>query len=199
AERAKNKSTPVDANTAEAERRAFATSMVISLATEARSYKDLALRPRMLAQAADVLWEVDNITARALFVRAWEAAEAGDAEQVTTNTKKIPKDIPAAFLTGLRKMSGNDLRVKVLGLAARRDRALAEQFLAKLNSENQRETDDARSTGNSGNIFSGPEASLKRLLVANKLLAAGDVAAAKEFAAPALTEVNARSIGFLSE
>lgn len=199
AERAKNKSTPVDTNRAEAERRAFATAMVISLATEARSYKDLALRPRLLARAADLLWEVDNITARTLFFRAWEAAEAGDAEQVTINTKDIPKDIPATFLTGLRKMSGNDLRVKVLGLAARRDRALAEQFLEKLNSENLRETGDARNTGSSGNVFSGPEASLKRLLVANKLLAAGDVAAAKEFAAPALTEVNARSIGFLSE
>ncbi len=35
---------------------AFAVSLVISLATEARSYSDVALRPRVLARAADVLW-----------------------------------------------------------------------------------------------------------------------------------------------
>src|SRR5438552_1288264 len=71
------------AESAEAQRRAFAVSLVISLATDARSYTDVALRPRVLARAADVLWDADNVTARALFARAWEAAEAGDADDVT--------------------------------------------------------------------------------------------------------------------
>ena len=199
AERAKDKSNPVGVNTAEAQRRAFAASTVISLATEARSYKDLELRSRVLARAADALWEADNTTARALFARAWDAAEAADAEGPKLNTKRLPKDVPAAFVIGLMKMSGNDLRVDVLSLASRRNRTLGEQFLAKLKIENAREAGDAKNTLRSGDVFSGPEASLKRLLVADKLLAAGEVAAAKEFAAPALTEVNARSIGFLSE
>jgi hypothetical protein len=54
---------------------AFAVSLVISLATEARSYSDVALRPRVLARAADVIWDADNVNARALFKRAWEEAE----------------------------------------------------------------------------------------------------------------------------
>lgn len=199
AERTKDKSTLINANAAEAQRRIFATSTVISLATEARSYKDLELRSRVLARAADALWQADNATARALFVRAWEAAEAADAAGPKIDTRKLPKDVPASFLTGLLKKSGNDLRVDVLSLASRRDRSLGEQFLAKLKTDNARESSDATSTVRSADVFSGPEAGLKRLLVANKLLAAGEVAAAKEFAAPALTEVNARSIGFLSE
>jgi hypothetical protein len=122
AERPKNNTTLPDENAAEGQRRAFAASMVISLATEARSYKDLALRPRVLARAADALWEADNTTARALFVRAWDAAEAADAEGPKVDTRRLPKDVPAAFVVGLLKMDGNDLRVDVLGLASRRDR-----------------------------------------------------------------------------
>lgn len=191
----KEKNNVTEPDQLEAQRRAFSVSLVISLANEARSYTDLALRPRVLARAADVLWDANNVTARALFVRAWEAAERGDAEDVTVNTK----DKPPAMVIALRKMSGRDLRSEVLSLASRRDKALGEQFLAKLKSENDRETGDTKNSGSSRNVFSGPEASLKRLLVASKLLNDGQVDLAREFAAPALTEVNARSIGFLSE
>jgi hypothetical protein len=198
AERAKDKGISV-ANAAESQRRLFATSTVISLATEARSYKDLELRSRVLARSADALWEADNTTARALFARAWDAAEAADAEEPKIDTKRLPKGVPAAFVIGLKKMGGNDLRVDVLSLASRRDRALGEQFLAKLKIENAREAADAKNPSRSRDVFAAPEASQKRLLVANKLLTAGEVAAAREFAAPALMEVNAQSIYFLSE
>jgi hypothetical protein len=198
AERTKDKNTLV-ANAAEAQRRIFATSTVISLATDARSYKDLELRSRVLARAADVLWDTDNTTARMLFLRAWDAAEAADAEDPKIDLKRLPKGVPAAFIIGLKKMGGNDLRVDVLSLASHRDRALGEQFLTKLKIVNAREADDAKNAARSRDVFTAPEASQKRLLVAGKLLAAGEVKAAKEFAAPALTEVNAQSIGFLSE
>jgi len=85
----------------EDERRAFAISLVISTADEARSYSDLALRPRVLARSADVLWNADNITARALFRRAWEAAEKGDAEEITIKTK----DNPPPMVIALRRAS----------------------------------------------------------------------------------------------
>ena len=184
-----------EANSAEAQRRAFAVSLIISLANDARSYNDLALRPRVLARAADVLWDADNVTARALFVRAWEAAERGDADDVTVNTK----DKPPAMVIALRKMSGRDLRSEVLSLAARRDKVLGEQFMAKLKTESERESSDKKTAGSSRNVFSGPEASLKRLLVAGKLLSDGQVDLAREFAAPALGDVNFPSINFLSE
>jgi hypothetical protein len=183
------------AESAEAQRRAFAVSMVISLATDARSYSDLALRPRVLARAADVLWDADNVTARALFARAWEAAEAGDAEGATVNTK----DNPPAIVIALRKMSGHDLRFDVLSLASRRDKALGEQLLAKLKSENEREAGDAKNPRSTRDVVLGSESVTKRLLVAGKLLADGQVDLAREFAAPALGEVNYHSIGFLSD
>jgi hypothetical protein len=135
AERTRDKTTTVDANAAEAQRRSFAASTIISLATEARSYKDLELRSRVLARAADALWEADNTTARALFMRAWDAAEAADSEDPKIDTKRLPKGVPEAFIIGLKKLGGNDLRVDVLGLASRRDKALGEQFLAKLKIE----------------------------------------------------------------
>lgn len=177
----------------EAQRRAFAISLVIAIANEARTYSDLALRPRVLAHAADVLWDADNFTARALFRRAWEAAEKGDAEDVTVKTK----DNPPPMVIALRRMSGHDLRSEVLGMAARRDRALREEFFAKLKSENERETEDSKSTGRPGDSWSASEAASKRLQVASKLLNDGQVERALEFAAPALDQVNASSIGFL--
>jgi len=183
-----------EADPVEGERRAFAISLVISIANEARSYSDLALRPRVLARSADVLWNADNTTARALFRRAWEAAEKGDAEDVTVKTK----DNPPPMVIALRRASGRDLRSEVLSLAARRDRALGEEFFAKLKNENERELEDSKSKRQSSDSWSTSEAASKRLQVAGKLLDDGQVERALEFAAPALDQVNAKSIGFLS-
>ena len=115
---------------------AFATSLVISIATEARSFSDLALRPRVMARAADVLWDVDNVTARSLFKRAWDEAEKGDKEEVTINTK----DKPPAMVTAMRRMSGRDLRFEVLNMMAKRDLALSEEYFAKLQSQQESES-----------------------------------------------------------
>ncbi|MGZ8845480.1 MAG: hypothetical protein ACXW3C_03360 [Pyrinomonadaceae bacterium] len=178
----------------EDERRAFAISLVISVADEARSYSDLALRPRVLARSADALWNADNATARALFRRAWEAAEKGDAEDVTVKTK----DNPPPMVIALRRSSGRDLRSEVLSLIARRDRALGEEFFTKLKKENEREKEDSKGERQFSDSWSTSEAVSKRLQVAGKLLDDGQVEPALEFAAPALDQVNPNSIGFLS-
>jgi hypothetical protein len=191
--KAKERSNISQADPMEDERRAFAISLVISTADEARSYPDLALRPRVLARSADVLWNADNTTARALFRRAWEAAEKGDAEQVTIKTK----DNPPPMVIALRRASGQDLRYEVMSLAARRDRALSEEFFGKLTKETERETEDAKS-GRTKDSWSTSEAASKRLQVAHKLLDEGQVERAMEFAAPALDQVSVYSIGFLS-
>ncbi len=180
-------------NPVEDERRAFAISLVISTADEARSDFDLALRPRVLARSADVLWNADNATARALFRRAWEAAEKGDAEELTIKTK----DSPPPMVIALRRASGHDLRYEVMNLAARRDRALSEEFFAKLTKETERETEDAKG-GQYNDGWSISDAVTKRLLVARKLLDDGQVQRAMEFAAPVLDQVSYHSIGFLS-
>jgi hypothetical protein len=107
-----------EADPMEEERRAFAISLVISIANEARSYSDVTLRPHVLARSADVLWNADNTTARDLFRRAWEAAEKGDAEDAYGKTK----DNAPPMVSALRRASGRDLRSDVLNLAARRGR-----------------------------------------------------------------------------
>jgi len=172
---------------------AFAVSLVISLATEARSYSDVALRPRVLARAADVLWDADNVNARALFKRAWDEAEKGDADDVTIKTK----DNPPAMVTAMRRMSGRDLRAEVLTAMAKRDRALADEFFVKLKSESDSSKDKTAPLPKDDWLV--PEAVAKRIQVATALLKEGQTEKALEFAAPVLTSVNMHTIGFLSE
>ena len=187
-----------DADLPLAQRRAFTISLVISLADEARGYQDLALRPRVLARSADTLWDADNVSARLLFHRAWEAAEKGDAEELTLKTKN---NSPPPEVVALRRMSGRDLRSEVLCLAARRDRALGEEFLAKLEDSTKREAADSHNDaqpGTGGDNWSTSPDAAKRLQLAKRLLDDNQIERALEFAAPALNQVNAGSIGFLS-
>jgi hypothetical protein len=186
----------------EEQRRTFAVSMLMSLTDEARKYRDITLRPRVLARAADTLWDADSDTAKTQFRRAWEAAEKADAEDAdgggaTTKTKNAPP----AMVIALRKMTGRDLRSEVLTLAARRDRALGEEFLAKLTADMNREsaetTSDASGPG-TNDSWSTSQAVSKRLILARKLLDDGQVERALEFAAPVLNQVNEKTISFLS-
>lgn len=191
---ASERTVPSDADLAEAQRHDFAISIILSLGKEATSYSDLALRPRVLARAADILWDADNVNARVLFRRAWETAEKGDAEEVTIKTK----DAPPPMVIALRRSSGRDLRSEVLGLVARRDRTLADEFLARLKNETEREARDSNRTRPLDN-WSASEADAKRLEVASRLLNEGQVQQALEIASPALDYVNAKSISFLAE
>src|SRR2546427_6959139 len=55
------------------ERRAQARSLLISLASDARSFRDQTLRARSLARIADALWSIDSEQGRTFFRNAWEA------------------------------------------------------------------------------------------------------------------------------
>ena len=189
-QRAPQKTTP---GLTEEQLPAFAVSLVIALATEARSYSDVALRPRVLARAADVLWDADNVNARALFKRAWEEAEKGDADEVTIKTK----DNPPAMVTAMRRMSGRDLRAEVLTAVAKRDRALFEEFFSKIKSESDSSTDKSAPLPKDDWLV--PEAVAKRIQVASALLNEGQTEKALEYALPVLTAVNMHTINFLSE
>ena len=188
----KEKSKPAQVEVPESQLPAFAISIVISLANDARSYSDLALRPRVLARAADVLWDADNVTARELFKRAWEAAEKGDTEEVTIKTK----DNPPAMAMALRRMSGRDLRFEVLHAMVRRDRVLFEEFFARLHAN---QGDDSKKKEVVNDSWFLPEAVSKRLEVASALLNDNQVERALELAAPVLNQVNVYTIVFLSE
>src|SRR5882762_7752944 len=80
-----------EAERARQERRAQAQSLLISLAADAGSYNDQKLRGRTQARIADVLWDSDPDRARALFRKAWDAAEIVDQE----GQRKLEEDIKA--------------------------------------------------------------------------------------------------------
>lgn len=186
----------IDDEAIETQRRTFAVSLIMTLADEARSYKDLSLRSRVLARSADALWNVDSDSARTLFRRAWEAAEKADVE---ANTGPPAKNAPPVMVIALRKISGGDLRSEVLNLAARRDRALGEEFLAKLNeaaASAERNGEAAEPTNDS---WTTSDETSKRLRLAHQLLDENEIERAVEFAKPVLYEVNEKTISFLSK
>lgn len=187
-----------DAQSLESQRRTFAISLVTSLAEEARSYHDRALRSRVLARSADALWNADRDTARTLFRKGWEAAEKGDAEELTLKNLDGVPSTAAEMVTALRRSTGYDLRADVLALAAKRDQNLGEEFLNKLKQDTDGETADRKNGISSQKSNNSPEALSKRLNLASKLLDEGEIERALSFATPALNEVNANSIAFLS-
>jgi hypothetical protein len=175
------------------QRRMTAISLLSTLADEAKGYHDQVLSARVLARAADALWDSDTERARTLFRRAWEAAESADADsarRMEEDVRKMTQDTGSAAIT-----TPPNLRNEVLRLAARHERTLGEEFLKKL--EESKEHEDANSV-----LRRGPgSASLsqeQRLRLATQMLQDGDVDRALQYADPALDSVNADSINFLS-
>lgn len=180
----------------EAQRRAFGVSIIISLTAEAAGYKDLALRARVFARAADALWDADPDTARILFRRAWEAAEKADwTDDVGPADSSAP-----AMLIALPRRGEGDSRAEVLNLAARRDRTLGDELLAKLmvaeTKVTRQATDQTPRAVNDS--WTTSDATSKRLSFAHRLLDENEPEKALEFAAPALEQVSEKTISFLS-
>jgi hypothetical protein len=176
------------------ERRAQAQSLLISLAADAGSYNDQKLRARTQARIADVLWDADQERARTLFRKAWDAAEIVDQEGL----RQMQEDIKQQQAkTGNSAVVGPpNVRGEVLQLAARRDRALGEELLAKLKMDKEREATEAADKSK-GNSFDTPEGLTQRLSLARQLLPT-DVQRAIQFADPALTTITRDGIDFLS-
>ena len=195
----KNKTAASDeAKRREEQRRAAAIALLISVADEARSYRNQTLRARIQARAADILWETDAEKARALFRRAWEAADIADAE----SQRKFDDERRAREQEG-KSFNGNvppSLRTEVLHMAARRDRALGEELLHKLDEARKQEAANASTQQSNQSDDVDPfelPASLKlRLRLAQQLLDT-DVARAIEFADPALGRVSVDGLVFL--
>src|SRR6266705_914165 len=164
------------------ERRAQAQTLLISLAADADNYSDSTLRARTQARIADALWDADPERARTLFRKAWDAAEIVDQEGL----RKMQEDIKQQQAkTGNSAVQGPpNVRGEVLRLAARRDRVLGEELLAKLKIEREREANEAADRSRS-NPSDTPEGLSQRLSLARQLLAT-DVERALQFADPAL-------------
>lgn len=179
---------------AEAER-ASAVALIVSLANEARNYRDATVRARVLARAADALWEGDREQARSIFYRAWEAAETVDKEGLE-RVEEARKE----YLSGRRVGSGMippspNLRGEVLRLASQHSRELGEEFLAKLNDAKEG-ADDASPV--IPDPTEPPYAIARRLELARQLLEGGDIERAMLFAGSALRYTTSQGIIFLS-
>lgn len=176
------------------ERRANAQSLLISLAADAATYNDQKLRARTMARIADALWDADAERARVMFRKAWEAAEVVDQE----SQRKLQEEIKEQQARrGSAAVAGpQNIRGEVLRLAARRDRKLGEELLAKLTAEKKQEAADAADRARS-NMFDTPEAVTQRLSLARQLLES-DVERALQFADPALVNISREAIDFLS-
>jgi hypothetical protein len=175
------------------QRRSIAMSLLQSLAIEARSYRDEPLRARVQARIADALWDQDKETARSLFRRAWEVAEA-----VETDAPNPGNSGPGRLAANRPARPRTNLRREIVQLAARRDHALGEEFLAKLTAK------EAAAAGRANDRTSDrPELSTaeiaERLSLAGSFLEADNVERALQFADPALTRANTRTIQFLVE
>jgi hypothetical protein len=176
------------------ERRAQAQSLLISLAADAGSYNDQQLRARTQARIADALWDADQDRARTLFRKAWEAAELVDEESRRLTQEEIKQQ--QAKTGNSAVASRANIRSEVLRLAARRDRALGEELLAKLKDEKAREATEAADKARA-NPMDSPEGVSQRLSLAGQLLAT-DVERALQFADPALGVITRDGIDFLS-
>jgi hypothetical protein len=177
------------------ERRANAQSMLLALAADAGRYNDQMLRARTQARIADVLWTADPDRARALFRKAWESAEIVDQEGQRKLQEEIKQQQAKSGSAAVTRPP--NIRGEVLRLAARRDRALGEEFLAKLKVEKDREATETADKARS-NPFDSPEGLAQRLSLARQLLNSDEVERAMQFAAPALGTITRDGIDFLS-
>ncbi len=175
------------------ERRAQAQSLLISLAADARNFSDQTLRARTQARIADALWDADPERARTMFRNAWDAAEIADAEGQRRMREEAQRQKDK---TGNSALVGPpNLRGEVLRRAARRDRALGEEFLAKLKVEKQQEATEA--SEGSRSAMDTLAAISQRLTLARQLLDT-DVERALQFADPVLATVTTDGLDFLS-
>lgn len=185
-------------------RRASAVSLVSTLADEARTFSEPALRARVQARAGDALWDTDKEKARALFRRAWEAAEAADRD--TANLSEAERRRRAIAQGGAGARGLLNMRREVVILAARRDRELGEEFLAKLDESRKEE---AGATGGAPpapvqtneqriNPDNPPPQMMQRLNLAQQLLDEGQTERALQFADPALYPVNTFGMNVLN-
>jgi hypothetical protein len=176
------------------ERRANAQSLLISLAADARSFNDAVTRGRTLARVANVIWDADRERARTMFRLAWDAAEIADKEDLERS--RVENARPSSG-PGLGYPVSPWVRREVMRLAARRERALGEEFLARMKEQIDRDNDGAKLTHPTELGLFDPMI-IHRMDVARQLLEADDLERALQFADPVLGVVNQWTVDFLS-
>lgn len=172
---------PVKVNEAELSRRAKAIDLIVETAESARTFEDFFYRARMQALAADALWQHDDVRARAIFRRAWDAATSYDKseQEIEERESGVPSELPIT-----------EARDEVLTKVAARDSKLSEEFLRDLINEKKDENDSRQKLQNQRRT---PWRDLSaegqhRLAIAYALLNAGETVAAVRTATPLISE-----------
>jgi hypothetical protein len=178
------------------QKKALGVSLLVSLANDARNYQDQRLRARTLSRIADALWEPDPEQGRALFRKAWDAADAADQDTARKQEEERQRQKGENPNGPVALAGGPDLRAEVLRLAAKRDRTLGEELLDKLKEARKQEASDATLPA-ATNEFETPAATKQRLRLAGQLLES-DVERSLQFADPALAAVTIEGLDYLS-
>ncbi|HBB88764.1 MAG TPA: hypothetical protein DC047_14225 [Blastocatellia bacterium] len=192
----KSKPTSAAAKAKIEQQKALGLTVLVSLANEARNFSDQTLRARTLSRIADALWEPDPDQGRALFRKAWDAAEVADQDAARRTEEERQRQQGGDTTRPFALVQPSDLRSEVLRLAAKRDRALGEELLDKLKEARKQEATDA---GGPPRLdpFATPATVRQRLRLANQLLET-DVERALQFADPVLGTVTMDGLNFLS-
>ncbi|MDQ1639956.1 MAG: hypothetical protein QOF62_3295 [Pyrinomonadaceae bacterium] len=192
----KSKPTSAAAKAKIEQQKALGLTLLVSLANEARNFSDQTLRARTLSRIADALWEPDPDQGRALFRKAWDAAEVADQDAARRTEEERQRQQAGDTTRPFALVQPFDLRAEVLRLAAKRDRALGEELLDKLKEARKQEATDA---GGPPRLdpFATPATVRQRLRLANQLLET-DVERALQFAEPVLGTVTMDGLNFLS-
>lgn len=202
AERRKTKpkvASPVSEQAAfEQARRSTAISIITALVESSERFRDPAVRVRTQARAADALWNADPVSARMLFIRAWTNADTLDVEFERVAQEARTNALSNRGGGSVMIPNAASLRSEVLALAARRDTALGNFFVTKMEESEKRETDQNLFASYSFDPTQPAAAIAKRLDIAQQFLNAGELSRAKEFADPALGYVTSPGMIFLS-
>ncbi|MCA1557761.1 MAG: hypothetical protein LC731_04380, partial [Acidobacteria bacterium] len=160
-----------------------AISLLIETADSARAFKDLNYRARIQAIAADALWDFDEMRARQIFRRAWEAATAADrAEQRVLEEE-------AGIVSNSNEVTMTAARDEVLSKAAARDARLAETFLRELADERERmEGSKGKEAGRRTPWRELSPSGARRLALAYELLNEGNYVRASQVVEPLFNE-----------
>ena len=180
----------VKAQDARAQRRAESIALLAETADRAREIEDLFYRARVQSLAGDALWPYDAERARAVFRRAWEAADASDkAEQEADRAETgLAADPDAAQFTESRR--------EVIRRAAARDSVLADALLKEMRDEKEEAAAGNRRPSGPWRELSA--AGARRLALATELLNQGEAEKAYRLAAPLVEEgVSAALVQFI--
>jgi hypothetical protein len=175
-------------------RRDYAVSLLSSLAVEAQMF-DSRLRSHVQAQVANLLWDVDKVFARDLFLKAWEAAETADNK--VQGAAQQDSDQNSSFVVYPR-----EARREVIFLALQKDHMLGEQLLAKMAKQDEKPDSKGNNTTMSSDIVQGNNlspAELDRIDVARQLLENGEANRAAQFVGEVLNRATISTLRFLSE